>query len=61
MQTHYPKPETHPYDQVTDPRRYRRFVVQTDDFNPIDVADNWLKEQVRAEILRATDWSVLLR
>ena len=35
-------------------------MVLTDDFNPIDVADNWLKERVRAEILRATDWGVLL-
>lgn len=37
-----------------------RAMVLTDDFNPIDVADNWVKEQVRAEILRATDWGVLL-
>jgi spermidine synthase len=38
----------------------RRAMVLTDDFNPIDVADNWLKERVRAEILRATDWDILL-
>lgn len=37
-----------------------RAMVLTDDRNPIDVADNWLKERVRAEILRATDWDVLL-
>jgi spermidine synthase len=37
-----------------------RAMVLTDDLNPIDVADNWLKEKVRAEILRATDWDVLL-
>ncbi len=37
-----------------------RAMVLTDDFNPIDVADNWLKERVRAEILRTTDWGVLL-
>ncbi len=37
-----------------------RAMILTDDHNPIDVADNWLKERVRGEILRATDWDILL-
>jgi spermidine synthase len=36
-------------------------VVLTDDFNPLDVHDTWLREQVRRTIIATTDWDVLLR
>jgi hypothetical protein len=32
----------------------------TDDFNPIDVRDLALKEQVRSRILDSTPWALLL-
>lgn len=35
-------------------------IVLTDDYNPIDVYDAWLKEQLRTQILEATDWDTLL-
>ena len=35
-------------------------MILTDDFNPIDVRDIWLKERVRRDILSGTDWEVLL-
>jgi hypothetical protein len=34
--------------------------VLTDDFNPIDVRDLWLKEKVRRTILETTDPDILL-
>lgn len=37
-----------------------RSVLLTDDFNPIDVHDAWLREGVRREILETTDWGILL-
>lgn len=45
----------------------RRFVfpagqpadILTDDFNPIDVRDAWLKERIRRAILEGIDWRVL--
>lgn len=37
-----------------------RAIVLTDDFNPIDLRDLWLKEKVRRNILETTDWDVLL-
>lgn len=46
-------------------RRYRfapevPALVLSDDYNPIDVYDAWLKERVRREVLQTTDWDVLL-
>jgi len=35
-------------------------VVLTDDYNPIDFFDRWLKERVRRDILATTDWDILL-
>lgn len=35
-------------------------IVLTDDYNPIDFFDRWLKERVRRDILATTDWDVLL-
>lgn len=35
-------------------------LVLSDEFNPIDVRDAWLKERVRREILRSTDWDILI-
>ena len=32
----------------------------TDDFNPVDVHDAWLRERVRRNILETTDWGILL-
>jgi hypothetical protein len=37
-----------------------RSMLLTDDFNPMDVHDAWLRERVRREILETTDWSILL-
>ncbi len=34
-------------------------LVLTDDFNPLDVGDLWLKERIRRGILESTDWDVL--
>jgi hypothetical protein len=34
--------------------------ILTDDFNPIDVRDLWLKEWVRRNILESTHLSILL-
>jgi spermidine synthase len=34
--------------------------VLTDDYNPIDIHDNWLKEIVRKNILEGTDWEILI-
>jgi spermidine synthase len=35
-------------------------IVLCDDYNPIDFYDRWVKERIRAAILEATDWDVLL-
>ena len=35
-------------------------VVLSDDYNPIDVYDSWLKENLRTNILETTDWDMLL-
>lgn len=35
-------------------------LLLTDDFNPLDARDAWLKGRVRRELLEATDWDVLL-
>lgn len=37
-----------------------RAMVLTDEFNPIDCNDLWLKERVRKEIVAGTDWDILL-
>ncbi len=35
------------------------FIILTDDFNPLDCFDLFLKEKVRKNILNATDWDIL--
>lgn len=35
-------------------------MLLTDDYNPIDFYDLWLKERVRRTILETTDWDILL-
>jgi spermidine synthase len=35
-------------------------MLLTDDYNPIDFYDLWLKEKVRRTILETTDWDILL-
>lgn len=35
-------------------------ILLTDDYNPIDFYDLWLKERVRRAILETTDWDILL-
>jgi len=35
-------------------------IVLTDDYNPVDFRDTWVKERLRASILSGTDWEVLL-
>lgn len=35
-------------------------MVLTDDYNPIDFFDSWLREYVRNNILQTTDWDILL-
>lgn len=35
-------------------------LLLTDDFNPLDARDAWLKERIRREVLATTDWDVLL-
>jgi hypothetical protein len=35
-------------------------ILLTDDFNPMDVHDAWLRERVRRNILETTDWGILL-
>lgn len=47
------------FQTVSVPDRDDAFVL-TDDFNPIDVRDIWVKEQVRRAILESTDLDVLL-
>ncbi|HSD59701.1 MAG TPA: hypothetical protein VLC55_02485, partial [Burkholderiales bacterium] len=37
-----------------------RAALLTDDFNPVDFHDLWLKERVRRIILDTTDWDMLL-
>lgn len=36
-------------------------MVLTDDYNPIDVFDGWLRELVRRSILASTDWDILIQ
>lgn len=35
-------------------------IVLTDDYNPIDFFDGWLRETVRKMILQTTDWDILI-
>ena len=35
-------------------------IVLTDDYNPIDFYDGWLRETVRRIILKTTDWDILI-
>lgn len=35
-------------------------IVLTDDYNPIDFFDGWLRETVRGMILETTDWDILI-
>jgi len=35
-------------------------IVLTDDYNPIDFFDSWLREKVRKSILESTDWDILI-
>ncbi|MEE8380004.1 MAG: fused MFS/spermidine synthase [Gammaproteobacteria bacterium] len=35
-------------------------MVLTDDYNPIDFFDSWLREKVRKSILESTDWDILI-
>ena len=36
-------------------------IVLTDDYNPIDFYDAWLREQVRKDIIEGTDWRILIQ
>lgn len=35
-------------------------IILTDDYNPIDFFDSWLREMVRNNILQSTNWDILL-
>lgn len=35
-------------------------IILSDDYNPIDFYDSWLKEKVRKTILESTDIDILL-
>ena len=35
-------------------------VILTDDYNPIDFYDAWLREQARRNLLKSTDWDVMI-
>jgi len=35
-------------------------IVLSDDYNPIDFYDLWLKENIRREILKSTNWDILI-
>lgn len=35
-------------------------IILTDDYNPIDFYDEWLRESVRKNILESTDWDILI-
>lgn len=35
-------------------------IVLSDDYNPIDFYDIWMKEQVRKKIMETTDWEILI-
>jgi hypothetical protein len=35
-------------------------IVLTDDYNPVDFYDLWMKENLRRLILETTDWDILL-
>ncbi len=35
-------------------------IILTDDYNPIDFFDSWLRENVRKSILESTDWDILI-
>lgn len=35
-------------------------IVLTDDYNPVDFYDAWLRESVRRQIIESTDWEMLL-
>jgi len=34
-------------------------MVLTDDYNPIDVLDSWIRERIRKTIVKTTDWDIL--
>jgi hypothetical protein len=34
--------------------------VLTDDYNPIDFYDSWLREYIRRGLLQGMDWDVLI-
>jgi spermidine synthase len=36
-------------------------IVLSDNYNPIDFFDSWLRERVRSSIIQATDWDILIR
>jgi spermidine synthase len=35
-------------------------VILTDDYNPVDFYDTWLRERVRRNLLNSTDWDVMI-
>ncbi|WP_455218466.1 spermidine synthase [Kaarinaea lacus] len=35
-------------------------IVLTDDYNPIDVFDSWMRESIRKTIIKTTDWDILI-
>ena len=40
--------------------RQAKAIVLTDDYNPVDFYDSWVKENVRKRILESTDWDILI-
>lgn len=35
-------------------------IVLTDDYNPIDILDSWMREKIRQTIVETTDWDILI-
>jgi len=35
-------------------------ILLTDDYNPVDFYDAWLRERVRRNLLKITDWDVMI-
>jgi len=35
-------------------------IILTDDYNPVDFCDAWLRESVRRNLLKITDWDVMI-
>ena len=59
-------PKARPVVEASLANRFRfpsgtRAIVLTDDYNPIDFYDVWLKEDVRRAVVQSTDWDVLIR